>query len=586
VEVDDLPHVRVPAKAGTSRPKTVSRQIAEAIKRHGVQYIIGQSIPSAVTLAAVELGITQILARTEKDGAIIGDGFARITNTIPVVTSCSGPGTALLACGLGEAFYSSVPLVALIQDIPAAYTDRNAAQEFDDLAMLQAVTKHARRVTQADRIVDYIDRAFLIAGSGRPGPVALLIPPEVLAAAAVEPEFSRVSSYGHYPLDLVQPAEPALADAVNAIRVAERPVVIAGGGVLRSQAKAELRAFVDATGFPVGTTTMGRGAIEDEHPLSLGPLTYAIGNRSLGKHSRPILDEADLVILVGTRTNQNGTHSWKLYPRNARFIHIDIDPQEIGRTYEALRLVGDAKYTLQALINRLAGKAIAASNSGTATAARIRRARDEHTREVVPVVNSTKVPLRPERVLAALNEIAPDGTVMVADASYASTWVTNYVSAKKGRSRFVTPRGQAGIGWGFPLALGAKLGAPKDYTVYFGGDGAFGYTWSELETAIRHGMTKLVAIVLNNSVFGYQKDAEDVAIGQHTKALHMAPVDHAAIARACGWEAIRVTGPDEIVPALKTAFSTEGPIFIEIISDPMAYPPLITFDNKLPDTVE
>jgi len=585
VEIEELVTMS-PAKP-TQASQTVAQQIAESLKRHGVEYIIGQSIPSSVTLAAVEVGIKQVLARTEKDGAIMADGYARATNRIPVVTSCSGPGTALLACGLGEALYASVPMVALVQDIPDAYTDRNAAQEFDDLAMLKTVTKHARRVTRPDRIVDYIDRAFMIAATGRPGPVALLLAPELFGEKAVVPEFPRTGSYGRFPLDRSLPAPEAIAAAADLIKAAARPVIIAGGGVYLSQARAEVQALSEAAGIPVGTTTMGRGAVPDEYPLALGAMTYAIGNRSMGKHQRPLMEEADLVILIGTRTNQNGTHSWKLYPKQAKFIHIDIDPNEIGRTYEAVRLVGDAKVTLQALTAAVRQRQSAdAKARASSAAARIEKARAAYRSEIRSAVESSKTPVRPERVISALDKLAPAGTIMVGDASYATTWITNYVAARADRYRFITPRGQAGIGWGFPMALGVKLAEPDRMTVYLGGDGAFGYTWSELETAVRQGVKSFVAIVLNNSVFGYQKDAEDVALGEHTTRLHIAPVDHCAIAKACGWHAIRVERPDQVESALREALQGTQPVLVEVISDPSAYPPLITFDNRLPDLVE
>lgn len=575
---------RTGATAGT-RSTSVSEQIATALARHGVQYIIGQSIPSAITLAAVRLGITQILCRTEKDGAIVGDGYARITNRIPVVTSCSGPGTLLLAAGLGEALMASIPLVALIQDIPRIHRDRNAAQDLDDMAVLEPVTKVAWRVDRADRVIDYVDRAFVVAGSGRPGPVALLLAPEMLAEPAVAPEFRRDEVCGHFPLDRIIADPASVARAAEWIGTAERPVVIAGGGVHVSQAQPELAALVEQACLPVGATTMGKGAFDESHPLALGSMTYAIGHRANGKFTKPIVDEADLVVLIGTRTNQNGTNSWKLLPKAARFIHIDIDPAEVGRTYQALRLVGDAKLTLAAL-----NAALASRDLGTRRAAkpelvtRIAEARRRHAAEIAPAVDSAKAPVRPERVMRAIDRHLKRG-VVVGDASYASTWVTNYIGSAPGSRRILTPRGLAGIGWGFPMAIGAKLADPAAPVVYVGGDGAFGYNWSELETATRHKLQGLVAVVLNNGVFGYQKDAEDVALGEHTRPLHTSTVDHAAIARACGWNGIRIERAAEIDDAIAKALATPTPTLIDVISDPDAYPPIITFDGRLPDKV-
>lgn len=570
---------------GATRSMTVAEQIAGALARHGVQYIIGQSIPSAITLAAVRLGITQILCRTEKSAAIVGDGYARITNRTPVVTSCSGPGTLLLAAGLGEALQASVPMVALIQDVPRAHRDRNAAQDLDDLGVLRPVTKAAWRVDRADRAMDYLDRAFSIAGSGRPGPVALLLAPEMLSDAAVEAAFRRDGSYGSFPLDR-SAADPArIGTAADWIAAAERPVIIAGGGVHLSQAHAELEALAELASLPVGSTTMGKGVLDENHPLALGPMTYAIGNRAVGKFAKPLLDEADLVVLVGSRTNQNGTDSWKIFPKAARFIHIDIDPAEIGRNYQALRLVGDAKLTLAGIADALQSRDLGKRRAARAgLLERIKDARSRHQAEIAPAINSKKVPIRPERIMRSLDQHFTQG-IVVGDASYATTWVTNYVRSIPGRQRMLTPRGLAGIGWGFPLAIGAKLADSTVPVVYVGGDGGFGYSWSELETVARHDLRSFVAIILNNGVFGYQKDAEDVTLGDHTKPLHTCPVDHAAIARACGWKGIRVESVDEVDRAIVAAIADDRPTLIDFITDPDAFPPLVTFDGKLRDAL-
>ncbi|MFO1281393.1 MAG: acetolactate synthase catalytic subunit [Burkholderiales bacterium] len=585
MEVDIAAEGRVPAAADEAGRVSVAEQIARALRRHGVEFVIGQSIPSAVTLAATRIGIRQILCRIEKNGAIMGDGYARITRKVAVVTSCGGPGTLLLAAGLGEALTASVPVVALIQDVPRAHRDRNAAQELDDLAALRPVTKAAWRVDRADRVLDYIDRAFIVAGGGRPGPVALLLAPEMMSEPAVEPSFSRRQVYGTFPLDRVVADATRIAAAADEIAAARHPIVIAGGGVHLSDATAELAALVEVAALPTGTTTMGKGALDESHPLALGPLTYAIGNRSSGKHLRPMLEESDVVVLVGTRTNQNGTDSWKLYPRNARFIHIDIDGAEIGRTFEALRLVGDAKLTLAALTGALADRDLGRRRAARdRLIARIAEGRRRHAEEIAPAVRSPKSPIRPERVMQALDRELTAG-IVVGDASYATTWVTNYLRTGRDRPRIVTPRGLAGIGWGFAMAIGAKLGAPRERVVYVGGDGAFGYSWSELETVVRHGLKGFTAVVLNNNVLGYQKDAEDVAIGSHTAALHFSAVDHAAIARACGWNATRVERPDDVEPAIRSALAASAPTFVEVMTDPGAYPPIITFDGRLPDAV-
>jgi acetolactate synthase I/II/III large subunit len=282
------------------------------------------------------------------------------------------------------------------------------------------------------------------------------------------------------------------------------------------------------------------------------------------------------VLLVGNRTNQNGTDSWTLLPRAATFIHIDIDPLEIGRNYESLRLTGDAKLTLQALMSELEKKDLSARRAArTAVETTIAAAKRSHHEEIESVTRSTAMPIRPERFMAELEAKLSHDHILVADASFSSIWVANYLSARFDR-RFITPRGQAGLGWGFPLALGAKLGQSQRKVFCVVGDGGFAHVWSELETARRHGISVAIA-VMNNGVLGYQRHAEDSLLGRHTAVCDFTPVDHAAIARACGLKGIRVERPDDIAPAIDEAMASEACVLIDVIIDPNAMPPVEVF---------
>ncbi|MBT5414946.1 MAG: acetolactate synthase catalytic subunit [Rhodospirillaceae bacterium] len=567
---------------GGGSNRTAAHVILAALKRHGVETMFGQSIPSQLYLAAPEFGIRQISFRTEKAGPMMADGFARISNRVPVVTSISGPGAALLVAGMGEAYKASIPMVALIQDTPRPHTDRNHAQDLDHADLLRAVTKMTRRVERADRIDDYIDMAFTAAAGGRPGPVALLLPGDLFNdAAPASASAGRMATLGRFPLDRVMADPAAIARAAELIATAKNPVVVAGGGVHVSQAQEELARLQDLASLPVATTMMGKGAVDEVHPLSLGVVGYVMGRQASSYAYRAMLEHADLVFLIGNRTNQNGTDNWSIFPRGARFLHLDIDGQEVGRNYEAERLVGDARLTLQAL-----NGALEKSDLSRRAAARgalvqeVEAGRKAFAVEVAPLVGSDAAPIRPERVMAELESRMTPESILVADASYATIWAANYVRFARAGQRFVSPRGLAGIGWGFPMALGAKLAAPEAPVWFLGGDGGFAHAWGELETARREGI-KLGAIILNNQVLGYQKDAEDIGFGDHTGACHFEPVDHAAIARACGWQGIRVESANEIAPALAKAEEASGPTLIDVISDPNASAPITAFDGKL-----
>src|SRR5581483_506201 len=320
----DAKHAREPA-AGSNM--TVAHDLVAALKRHGVELMIGQSIPTALFLAGLDQGVRQVTIRVEKAAAMLADGYARISRKVPVVTALAGPGTPLVMAGMGEAFHASIPMLALLQDVPRAHRDKNFAQDFDDLGALTSVTKLVRRVDRADRIADYVDLAFVTAASGRPGPVALLLPPDLLSEASAAAQ-SRGAQYGTYPLDRTVADPAAVERAAEMILGARYPLIVAGGGVHSSDAVDALAWFQQQAAIPVGTTIMGKGAVADTHPLSLGVLGYVMGKRAPSHYQKPLVDRADLVLLIGTRTNQNGTNSWTIFGPSTRFIHLDIDPQE------------------------------------------------------------------------------------------------------------------------------------------------------------------------------------------------------------------------------------------------------------------
>jgi acetolactate synthase-1/2/3 large subunit len=560
---------------------TVAAQIAEALRRHGVEMIFAQSLPSAVVLACEAIGIRQIAYRQENMGGAMADGFARVSGRIPVVCAQNGPAATLLVPPLAEAYKASIPMVALVQEVERSNLDRNAFQEIDHIALFSGCAKWTRRMLTADRVDDYVDQAFIAAGSGRPGPAVLLLPADLLTELASPARVGRRNCLSTWPTDRTRPDDRTLAQAARLIAQARLPVVMAGGGALAWGGAAALARLQDAAHLPVFTTTMGKGAVDERHPLSCGVLGALSGPHSLGRHTRPLLAEADAILLVGTRTNQNGTDSWRLIPPSAQIMHIDIDPCEIGRNYEALRLVGDAATTLDALTaaiqqldlsRRLAMRATLDARIAAAWAA------FDADRRALVMHNAT--PVRPEQIMAELQPLLTPQTIVVADASYASLWVVGQLRALAPGMRFLTPRGLAGLGWGLPLAIGAKVARPDDPVVAVVGDGGFAHAWAELETLVRLRIA-LVVIVLNNGVLGYQRDAETVKFGAHTAACHFAPVDHAAIARACGCRASRIESPAELAPTLAAALRAGEPTLIDVVTDPNAHPALSLYDGTL-----
>lgn len=559
---------------GLQPSNTVAHSIVRALQRHKITTTFGQSLPSMLHLAAEERGLKQVAYRTENAGGYMADAYARLTNKPAIVTAQNGPAAALLVAPLAEALKVSIPIIALVQDVARNQTDKNAFQDLDHIGMFQPVTKWVRRITDASRVDDYIDQAFAVACSGRPGPVVLMLPADLLVERGVEGV--RRQSIGYFPLDRTVASPEAVKRAAALLASARKPLIIAGGGVHISGAHDELAALQEEAHLPVATTVMGKGSVDERHPLSVGVVGYFMGPNSATRYLRPLVTEADVIFLIGSRTNQNATDSWQLYPKNATFIHLDVDGHEAGRNYESERLIGDARETLAALRAEMKKQDLSLRRSlrdEVETTVAAGKAKGESESMVVRVSDAR--PIRPERIMHELQaQLTPD-SVVVADASYSSIWVANGLTSMKAGQRFITPRGLAGLGWGFPMALGAKEARPDAEVYCLVGDGGFGHVWSELETAARMNI-KVTLIVINNGILGYQKHAENVKFGAHTSAVHFASVDHAAIARSCGCEGVRVADPAELAGAFEKARRSDRTTLIEVICDENAFPP-ITF---------
>ena len=567
---------------------TVADALAMAARRHGVTDTFGQSLPSAFFLAAPQHGLRQISYRTENAGGAMADGYARVSNRATIVGAQNGPAATLLVPPFAEAYKASIPIVGFVQEVPLSGRDRNAFQEFDHFELFKGCTKWVRQLSDPSRVDDYVDMAFTAATSGRPGPVVLLLPKDVLnEPVASNPMAPRTSSLGRFPLDRVRPDQQSVRRAAELLASARSPLVVAGGGVHISDATDALTALRDTAQLPVATTTMGKGSVDERHPLSLGVIGSFMATHSRTHRLFDYVRSADVVLLVGSRTNENGTDSWQLLPHDAAYIHIDMDPTELNRNYDAVRLLGDARLALEDLGDELAKRDLAQRmDAAEGFRTMIAEARTAHAEDVAEVVESEDSPIRPERVMAALDALLDEDAIVVADASYSSIWMANYLTAKRSGQRFVSPRGIAGLGWGLPMALGAKAASPGSRVVCLCGDGAFAHVWAELETSVREDLP-VTLILFNNSILAFQKHAELQSFGAHTSAIDFAPVDHAAIARATGADGVRVDRPQDLASALGDALQSDRTTVIEVMTDPDAYPPITAWQGKeavlLPD---
>lgn len=556
--------------------------MVDVLKAASITRIYGQSCPTALYLAAQAAGIEQFGYRTENAGAAMADGAARISRRISVITAQNGPAAALLVAGLAEALKASVPILAIIQEVPHATADRNAFQELEHEKIFSGCAKWIKRIHLASRAGEYVEKAILEATSGRPGPVVLLVSPDVL----VEPvaPFSLGNDpgldFGRFPYDRFVPTQSKINELADMLLKAQRPLVVAGGGVHHSGASQALSRLQELASVPVATTNMGKGAVDENHRLSIGVIGNSMGTRSPAKFFADYVTSADVIVFVGTRTNENGTAGWSLFPPGAVYAQVDIDPRELGRNYRGLRLQGDARETLNALCERIGE--LGASEPPGRTDRLFRQfqdARERHTRELEPYATAERNPMRPEQLMRELDRY-DDDTIWVADASYSSIWLVQYIRSRRAGARFISPRGLAGLGWGFPMAIGAKLASPQARVVCLTGDGGFAHCWAELESARRHGVAVTV-VVLNNGVLGFQINAEQSRFGTHTDVCHFGPIDHVGIARACGCDGMAVRNRVELTAALDAAADARIPYVIDVQVDPHAFPPLTAFEDQL-----
>jgi acetolactate synthase-1/2/3 large subunit len=552
---------------------TGAQRLAGLLKAAGVRTIFGQSIPATLLHETAAAGIRQVAYRTENAGGAMADGYARCSNELGVVAAQNGPAAALLVAPLAEALKASVPLLAIVQDVPRPNRERHAFQEFDHASLLRGCTKGVLQVDSRSNLEQMASMAIRQAVSNRPGPVALVVPADVLEGCGRGR--SAAPAHAHFPAVRYTSTGTDLERAARALRAASRPLAIAGGGVHLSDATGALRRLQKELGLPVMTTNMGKGAVDETHDLSLGVIGNCMGEGSPANGIREHVRSADVILLVGTRTNQNGTDSWRAFGTGTRFIQIDVDAGEFGRNFDALPLPGDAREVLGDLHARLSDGPLRPQD-GLIDASRRSK---EQVRAFLDALEASSGcgPLQPHLVLDRLSRALPDDAVVVADASYATNWVATYCKARA-RQRYLMPRGLAGLGWGVPMAIGAKASAPHAAVIAVVGDGAFGHCWSELSAALREQLP-IVVVVLNNGVLGYQKHAEEQRWGSSTHACDLAPVDHAAVARAQGCLGIRVSTLPEFEAALLACLDSHSPAVIDVLVDPRARPPLSLFER-------
>ncbi len=561
--------------------------LVELLAEHGVTHVFGS--PGGQTLAMYDAlaerapAMHHVLVRDERTGAYAADGYARVTGRVGVCDATVGPGAAKLPSGLGESLGASVPVVAVVSDLPrsnAPHRDRGAAsQALDQLALLAPVTKWCASVPDAASMPALVRRAFREATGGRPGPVAIVVPQDVLDGPAPAHVPGDGGRFGRFPSVRSAPDPTDVHIAAAALAGARRPFVLAGGGTLHAGAGAELLALAERLQAAVATTMSAKGIIGERHPLAVGTVG-GMGTTA----ARAALEEADVVLLVGTKAPGGATFGWTLPRPDQLVVQLDVDPAELGRAFPlAAGMAGDARLGLAALLHALEEDGATPSEGGLLqeTGARgsgslredrqawaerigdLRAAwcteRDEHRA-------SDAVPIWPARVLGELEAVLGPEDIVVCDASLASGWGTVYLEQGSPGRRILSPRGFAGLGYALPAAIGVATAAPGRRVVVLTGDGALGYAMGEMPTVAEHGLA-ITVIVLNNRSLGWIRWYRRITFGRDWEEPDFSDVPYAAVATALGWTAARVTEPAALGRELSRALSAPGPSLVDVVTD-------------------
>jgi acetolactate synthase I/II/III large subunit len=561
-----------PMMLGHNRRMTGAECLADMLKGYGVTHVFHVPAVLRKTMAVMEsrTDIKRLHVHGEKAAAYMADGYARASGK-PGICAAQVIGALNLAAGLRDAWLAHSPVIAMTGGREPRTKFRKVYQEVDDLPAFEPVTKFNATVDDVARFPDMVRQAFRVATSGTPGPVHLqfrgnegqIDAEEAEMEPMCEPQFARVPPY--------RPAaeDASVMAALAHLQAAQRPVIVAGGGVRASGAAPELVALAEALQIPVATSLNGKDAIPGNHPLAVG----VVGTYSRESANR-VVNAADLVCFVGSETGGMTTHFWAVPKIGTPAIQIDIDPQAIGRNYPLLAGVnGDAKL---ALARMLAAAERASAGKRKAWVEEAQRICKEWSKKYAALLTSDAAPIRPERICAELTRNVPDDAIVVVDTGHAGMWMGGMFDLTSPRQSYMRSAGH--LGWAFPAGLGAKCACPDRPVITFTGDAGLWYHIAEIETAARWRINA-VTVVNNNSGGNQSKRGFDRVYGgtQTEQAREMwtfSKVNFARIAEDMGALGIRVEKASEIGLALAEALRASRPAIIDVVTDIDALAPL------------
>ncbi|QGP81146.1 thiamine pyrophosphate-binding protein [Sphingobium sp. CAP-1] len=539
-----------------------------SLKAHGVRHIFGlcgdTSLPFYDALCRLDHGIDHVLTRDERSAAYMADAYARVTGRVGVCEGPSGGGATYILPGVIEANESSVALLSITSDVPVTARGRYPLTELDQRALFAPLTKWNAVVDHASQIPHIFRTAFRAATTGRPGATHIGLPYDLQKQDVDAADVWADPRHATFPAYRTGADPDLIAAAADVILAARRPAFICGGGVILSGAcdlLAQLAQLLDA---PVASTVSGHGVIADDHPLAVG----VIGANGGTDETREVIAGADTVIFVGCRAGSTTTEHGTVPSRNVPIVHIDIDPMVVAGNYRvAAGIVGDALLCLSSLKVELE-RHLAGERRHSGAAERLAGLKAAKRAGFERLARSMETPIRPERVLAALQAGLPDDAIIVADPGTPCPYFSGHFQFNSTGRRFITNRAHGALGFSLPASIGAQIGAPDRKVVAVMGDGSFGFAVGEMETIVRRGLP-ITLIVFSNASFGWIKASQKDGYGERYFSVDFTRTDHARIAEAYGLKAWTVRNPADLDTVVREAVAHDGPTLIDVIAQPL-----------------
>ncbi len=540
--------------------------VIEMLRQEGVSHIfgiVGSSFLDILDPLFDDDSMQFVGVRHEQGAALMADGFSRISGAPSVCLATNGPGVLNLTYGIGSAYVAHSPVVVLAPSASRDHQWRDSTQEFDQVALFKPITKASFPINKIERLPDALRQAFRVATSGKMGPVLVDIPLDLLPGAEVDLDLLSPQNYrsgqtrSRGDRDLVERATRALLSA-------ERPVIVAGGGIQWSNAGEEVAQLADLLGAAVVTSYGRADAIPSDHPLFLGHL-----GRLGAEEGIEAIRQADVILAAGTRLGQSSTFYDNRYiPADARIIQIELDPQELGRNYPVeVGIEGDARAVLREII------AQARDQEPRPNARWVSDIHDWGSRRQQRLdaeARDNSSPIKPQRVYGELRRVMPRDAIVALDAGLAPNFGQDRLNFYEPRS-LMTSLDLGGLGFSFPASLGAKFAAPDRPVVNFNGDGGFLFNAQEFATAVRYNL-RVVTVIMNNSCWGSEKAYQRYAFNERYVGADTNNPRFDQYAELFGGHGFYVDRPEDIGDALLAALNADGPSIIEIPTDPDEMP--------------